>query len=292
MNDWWAALTVGAEEGGRLLRPRIQLEGRRPFVGGTLRVELVDELGEVRRVARRPIVARSLGQELAMPFVTVPHGVSAADVLRWPWNIVVESGGSELVRWTRYLERSFSVNAEAELELAGSSDPLRSKQESEGKGREAPWDQRDSDRLLATLAARGILTQAERYAALATQAVTGTSVERVLIDSGRVDERSLWRIYSDLTGTEFVDLTDHPIDPQAAREIPEHVARDYGFMAIGYRDELLTVAMSDPQHEPAMRAAEQASLRRIYVVVATRDDILTALGSLMNGAPPRVWDER
>ena len=278
MSDWTAALTVAAEEKGRLLTPRVSLTGRRRFYGGTLRVELVDECGEVRRTVRRPLMARSLGRELALPSFTVPDGASPDEVLGWPWDIVVESAGSEIVRWTRYLEVTTRLNAEGELELSGPPVSERSKQELEGRGPEAPWDARDSKRLLAALVERGEITPGQSAIALVEQP-DGGSPERFLIESGWVDERRLWRIYSQLTGTEFVDLSTYPIDPRAVAEIPVEVAREYGLIAIGYRDELLTVAMSDPQHEPALRAAEMFSSRRVHVVVATRGHVLRALDS-------------
>ena len=279
MNDWTAALTVAAEERGRLLTPRVRLTGRRPFDHGTLRVELVDGGGEVRRRVSRPLVEGSLGRELAMPSFTLPTGASPDDVLGWPWDIVVESAGSELVRWTRYLEVSTRLNEEGELELSGPPDWRRSKQEAEGRGPEAPWDARDSKRLLAALVDRGDITPGQRAIAMAEHPQDGRSPERFLIESGWVPERGLWRTYCELTGSEFVDLSTYPIDPDAIAEIPADLAQAYGLIAIGYRDELLTVAMSDPQHEPGLRAAEMLSPRRIHVVVATRRDVLRALES-------------
>jgi hypothetical protein len=242
-----------------------------------LRVELVDERGTVRRLARRPLVARSLGRELRMPSFTVPHGVSADEALGWPWDIIVERDGTEVVHWRRYLEVSAAVNAEGEIELAGPPERRRSKEEMEGWGPEAPWTDRDSERLLASLVAEGAITRANRDYALRAHATNGKTLERTLIDMRCVDEHSLLRAYADVTGTEFVSLSDYPMDQAAVEAIPEDLVRRYGMIGIGYRDDLLTVAMSDPQDGRAGLAVEMAVSQGIYIVVATRDDVLAAL---------------
>jgi hypothetical protein len=245
---------------------------------GAVRVELVDEQGVTRRVARRPLPARSLGTLMRMSSLKVPAGVSADEVVRWPWDIIVEGDGRELVRWRRYLAGATSINAEAEIELVGSRDSRRAKEEAEGRGPEALWDARDSERLLTVLVEDGELTERDRDSILATRAATGKTVERALVDSGWVDEHDLLTLYAELTGSEFLDLSECAIDPLAASLIPEDMCLRYGLIGIGFRDdELLTVAMSDPQHPRAALDIEAASWRRVYIVVAARDDVLRAL---------------
>ena len=214
-----------------------------------------------------------------MPSFTVPDGVNAEEALRWPWDIVVERDGSEIVHWRRYLEVSTAVNSEGEIGLAGLREGLRPKEEMEGWGPEAPWADRDSERLLAALVAAGVLAPAERAQLLGIHATTGKTLERTLIDDGRVDERSLLRAYADVTGTEFVSLAEYPIDQEAVEAIPEDLVRRYGMIGVGFRDDLLTVAMSDPQDGRAGLAVEMAVARGIYIVVATRDDVLAALAA-------------
>jgi type IV pilus assembly protein PilB len=225
-----------------------------------------------------------------MPSFTFPGGASADDIVHWPWAIVVESEGCEIVRWRRYLAASRSLNAEAEIELGGSDDPRRAKEEAEGKGPEAPWNGGDSERLLAVLVDDGEITERDRETVLATRAATGKTVERALIEREWVDERDLFAIYADLTGTEFVDLSACSIDPAAASLIPEEIALRYGLIAIGFRgDDLLIVAMSDPQHPRAGLEIEAATWRRVYIVVATRQDVLGAIEAVLG--PSRALAE-
>jgi hypothetical protein len=287
MSHWAATLTVRTAEGGRLFLPWVLIQGRDGFPGGTLRVELLDERGVVRRTARRPLVPSSLGRELAMPSFTAPEPRRAAAVLGWPWEIVVESDGRELVRWRRYLAEATSINPEAEIDLRASGDPRRAKEEAEGKGPEAPWSERDSERLLAVLVDEGEITERDRESALARRGMTGRTVERVLIEKGWVDERELLETYAELTGTELVDLDECSIDPEAASLVPDEIALRHGLIAIGFRgDDLLTVAMCDPQDPRAVVDIEAATWRRVYIVVATRAEILTALEDTLG--PSRV----
>jgi hypothetical protein len=276
--DWSAALTVRAAERGRVLTPLLRVDGRASIASGTARVELVDEQGVVRRTSRRPLPARSLRRRMRMPCVKLPAGVTAAELTRWAWDVVVEDGGRELVRWRRFLMRQPSLNTEAELAFSGSRDPRRAKEEAEGRGPEAVWNELDSERLLAVLVDEGDLGERDRDDVLARRALTGTTVERTLIEGRWVDEEELLRLYAELTGSEFLDLSRCTIDPRAASRLPEDLCLHYGMIAIGFRGEdLLTVAMSDPQHPRAALEVEAASWLRAYIAVATRADVLNAL---------------
>jgi hypothetical protein len=278
VGDWTAALTILVSERGRLLTPLVRVQGRSSITRGTVRVDLVDEQGRVRRSSRRPLAAQSLGTAVRMPCLKVPDGANASEVVRWPWDVVVEDGGRELVRWRRYLMAEPALNPEAEIELTVSHDPRRAKEEAEGRGPEALWDKRDSERLLAVLVAEGDLSERDRDAILARRAATGITVERALVESGWVDEHELLTLYAELTGSEFVDLGECAVDHRAASLIPEDMCLRYGLIGIGFRDdELLTVAMSDPQHPHASLEVEGVSWHRAYIVVATRDDVFQAL---------------
>jgi Type II secretion system (T2SS), protein E, N-terminal domain len=277
MVSWSATLVVEVDEELRLLTPRVRVQGRPGFARRTLRVELVDRWGVVRRVARRALEAESLGAEVRMPSFATPDGASVDEVVRWCWDVVVEEDGVELVRWRRYLEVSARLGPEGEIELAGPPGGLRSKEEVEGRGPEAPWDERDSERLLMALVDEGVLAPEERDEALAAHASTGKTVERALIDSGCLSEHEVLSRYADLTGCEFVDLARYPIDPKAAETIPEELERLYGLMAIGFRGDLLTVATSDPQNVAALRWVDEFAEGSVYIVVTTRDDVCFAL---------------
>src|SRR4029450_2373244 len=72
------------------------------------------------------------------------------------------------------------------------------------------------------------------------------SLGRTLIDLGYIRERDLVMALAEQVGLDFVDLSEHQIDPIAATLLPEQLARRYRALPIGERDGKLLGAMSDP----------------------------------------------
>jgi hypothetical protein len=274
------SMTLAVEVGGepRLFSPQVSLCGPRSFAGGMLRLELVDERERIRHLELRELAPRALGTELRLHPFEAPAAADPDELLGWCWAIAVEASGVELIRWRRYLAASNRLTPEAEIDIAGPADGLRPKAEEEGFGPEAPWDARDSERLLARLTQDGILGPDDESRILFERATTGKTVERILIDRDVLGERDVLVSYAEVSGSEFVKLADYPIDPGAAAKIPEDVARRHGAIGIGFRGGLLTVAMSDPQREPwDLADLYSATGAPIYIVVATRGDVLAAL---------------
>jgi hypothetical protein len=275
---WSMTLAVEVDGEPCLFQPHVTVRGPRSFATGALLLELIDRRGVVRHVERHDITQDALGTDIALPSFEAPQGAGPDDVVGWGWEIAVESQGVELIRWRRYLTAPKGLTAEAEIDLPGAPEELRPKIEDEGIGPEAPWDIRDSERLLAALTAEGILDLHEQRRIRSESVLTGRTVERILIDRGVLGEREVLTRYAEVSGCEFVDLADYPIDPAAAARIPEDVAREHGAIGIGFSRGLLTVAMSDPQRQPWELADLYAATGApIYVVVATRADVLAAL---------------
>jgi hypothetical protein len=270
---WSMTLAVRLDEPTGRFFPELNVFGPPSFAGGALRLELVDERGSVCHADRRDLRPDELGTGIALRAFDAPR-----EALRWPWEVAIEGNGIELIRWRRYLAASDRLTPEAEIDLPGSANGLRPKAEDEGVGPEAPWDSRDSQRLIAQLTQEGILRPEDAQAILAERALTGCSAERNLIERGILSEHEVLFRYAAISGCEFVDLEAYPIDPEAVGEIPEDVARRLGAVAIGFHGELLTVAMSDPQREPWDVADLYAATGSpIYIVVATRADVFRVL---------------
>jgi len=154
---WSMTLTVEVDGEPRVFSPELCLFGPDSFAGGALRLELLDEHGDVRHAERSELAPSALGTDISLrPFET-PRGAEPEDVLGWCWQVAVEAAGGEPIRWRRYLAASNRLTAEAEIEIAGPGAGLRPKIEEEGFGPEAPWDPRDSERLLAVLTEEGII---------------------------------------------------------------------------------------------------------------------------------------
>lgn len=284
---WSVALTAEVDTDARLFSVQVCLSGPASFAGGELLLELMDERGYIRHFERRELPPDVLGRRIPLPPFEAPRTAEPDDILGWPWEVAVESGGVELIRWRRYLAAPDRLTAEAEIDLPGRPGILRPKVEEEGIGPEAPWDARDSERMLAGLADDGILGAEEQSRILSERAASGRTVERILIESGLLSECEVLGRYAEASGCEFVDLARYPIDPDAKAKIPKDVARRHDAIAIGFRGGLLTVAMSDPQRAPwAVSDLYACTGSPIYIVVATRAQVLAALDAASSDLRP------
>src|SRR5687767_15784042 len=104
----------------------------------------------------------------------------------------------------------------------------------------------------ALLVDEGIIDSDQLSLATAEQEKEGRSLGRVLIDMKLVSETTLVEILARHVGLEYVDLGDVQLDPTVVGLIPEQVARRYHVIPIGWDDETLIVAMSDPSNVLAL----------------------------------------
>jgi type IV pilus assembly protein PilB len=105
----------------------------------------------------------------------------------------------------------------------------------------------------------------------------GRSLGRVLIELGLVKETDLVAALARQVGLDFVDLSDHSIDPSAASLISDQVARRYRALPIGFDDSRLVVAMSDPSNVFALDDIRTITGFEVKPVVATAADIDSAI---------------
>jgi type IV pilus assembly protein PilB len=126
------------------------------------------------------------------------------------------------------------------------------------------------------LVEEGLITSDQLERAAAEQERVGRSLGRVLIDLGLVKEPDLVAVLARQIGLEFVDLGERQIDPQAAGLISEQVAKRYRALPIGFEDERLVVAMSDPANVFALDDIRTITGMEVKPVVATAADIEAA----------------
>lgn len=124
---------------------------------------------------------------------------------------------------------------------------------------------------------RGLLTQQQLDGALQEHRNTPKSLGRTLIDLGYIRERDLVRALAEQVGLDFVDLSEHQIDPVAATLLPGQLARRYRAIPIGERDGKLLVAMSDPANVYALDDIRAVTSREVQPVVATASDVERAI---------------
>jgi type IV pilus assembly protein PilB len=135
----------------------------------------------------------------------------------------------------------------------------------------------EGDRLGALLVQAKLLSTEQLERALAEQAKTQKSLGRILIDGGLVTEGDLVAMLSRQIGLEFVDLSEHSIDPSAAGLVSSSLARRYEALPVGWEDDRLVLAMADPSNVFAVDDIRTITKRELKVVVATRAAILEAI---------------
>ena len=90
----------------------------------------------------------------------------------------------------------------------------------------------EGDRLGALLVQAGLLSADQLDRALSEQAKTQKSLGRILIDGGLVTEGDLVAMLSRQIGLDFIDLSEHPVDPSAAGLITSSLARRYEALSL------------------------------------------------------------
>ncbi|MCV2394572.1 ATPase, T2SS/T4P/T4SS family [Actinotalea sp. M2MS4P-6] len=123
----------------------------------------------------------------------------------------------------------------------------------------------------------GLLTEAQLMAALDEQVIRGDSLGRVLVDIGMLSEAQLVQALAAQVGMQFIELTDFPVDRTAVGMLPATVCRRYTALPIAIHDGFLVLAMADPGNVLAVDDARTLSRMPVQTVVATRDDLESAI---------------
>ncbi len=123
----------------------------------------------------------------------------------------------------------------------------------------------------------GLVTEGQLMAALDEQAVRGESLGRVLVEIGMLSEAQLVRALAAQVGMEFVELSDYPVDRNAVALIPGALCRRYTVLPVALLEGALVLAMADPGNVLAVDDARTMSGLPVRTVVATHDDLVTAI---------------
>lgn len=114
----------------------------------------------------------------------------------------------------------------------------------------------------------------------ALQAQTDTPQRRlgsILVEMGFASEEAVARILARQLGLTFVRLTPEVVDPAATRIIGAPLARRRNCLPIGATPDRIVLAMANPLDLITIDDVELAGGRNVEPVVATTDDILSAL---------------
>jgi len=139
---------------------------------------------------------------------------------------------------------------------------------------------------LGTLVYRaGLMTLDDVNRALSEAADSGRRLGEVLLEYA-LPERELTRLLAGQHGQEFVDLTEYPIDPAVAHELPRRVAEMYCALPLAREDECTIVAVPDADNSSHLTRLREAMHGPIRLVTAARSDIKDAIQRIHNPQGP------
>lgn len=135
-------------------------------------------------------------------------------------------------------------------------------------------------RLGERLVAEGFITPDELRVALMEHRISGKRLGEVIVSLGFMDEQTAKRVIGEITGFKYIDLQTVVPDPVALQTIDEDFARAYMVLPLSYQDDLLRIAMVDPDNvillDKIKRHVGRVDLR-VEPFVASKKDIQEAL---------------
>jgi type IV pilus assembly protein PilB len=140
-----------------------------------------------------------------------------------------------------------------------------------------PSQTRSSGRFLTDVVVdMGFAAREKVEAAIETARAQGNTPERVLLDSGTVNQDQMSRAIAERYGLPHLDLTIFKVDMGAANLISSSAARRYEAAPVAFHDErTLLVAMADPANVLAVDDIRIMTGMEVRTAVASREDIHT-----------------
>lgn len=111
----------------------------------------------------------------------------------------------------------------------------------------------------------------------------GKRLGDILIELGYVSELQFIQCLSKRLKIPFINLNNYPIVTEITQLIPEGVARRYYLVPIAKKDQLLTVAMSDPMNLMAIEEIKIITKCQINPVIATKQEIESIIKRCYSG---------
>jgi type IV pilus assembly protein PilB len=132
-------------------------------------------------------------------------------------------------------------------------------------------------RLGDILTAKGAVTQERIDELLARTDGRTHRVGELLVTEGLITEEALAQALAEQRGLKFVDLSEFRINAKFFDTIPVELMQRYRFVPVEEADEMLIVAMTDPNNLPAIDELEMILNRQIEISVCTPSAIDAAL---------------
>jgi type IV pilus assembly protein PilB len=149
------------------------------------------------------------------------------------------------------------------------------------------------------LVRRGALAQSQLSSVLADRPDPSAPIGRLLLERGYVDDQDLVAALGEQAGLELADLNRRSPSPEAARLMPEQVARGLGAVPLSGDGEVIDVATADPRVELeitralgrpvrlllATPAEVNRAIDRTYLALVDLDHHVAAFTATQDGRP-------
>jgi len=132
-------------------------------------------------------------------------------------------------------------------------------------------------RLGQLLMRAGVITDKQLNDALEVHRATGSPLGRVLVDLGYATQGAILSVMAKRIGIEYIDFSERKPEPIAISLVTRELATRYTLMPVELRDEVLVVAMADPQNVLALDDLRIITGRDIKPAISTKDDIVAAI---------------
>jgi type IV pilus assembly protein PilB len=131
----------------------------------------------------------------------------------------------------------------------------------------------------ALLTGAGLISEEQLEQAFEAQRHRGGRLGMVLIELGMLTSRQIAGAVAEQCHLELIDLDPNTVDPEAARLLPEHLARRFEALPIQFLDDgSLLVAIADPTNLRAIDDLQMALGKPYTMVVADEPQLEQAIG--------------
>ncbi|MBN2407279.1 MAG: hypothetical protein JXJ19_06245 [Elusimicrobia bacterium] len=124
----------------------------------------------------------------------------------------------------------------------------------------------------------GLITADQLNKALEKKKESGGELGKILISEGFITEDVFVAFLGKKSDISYVSLADYgEIDKKVISKVPESIARRKNLIPITLKDNILTVAISDPMDIFAIDDIKAITGMKIEIVLAVKDDIKNAI---------------
>jgi len=135
------------------------------------------------------------------------------------------------------------------------------------------------------LLSQALITEEQLEAALSAQKGSGLRLGEQLVKMGFLREEELLRVLAEQLGLRFCRFGEMRADREAARFLPEEMARSREVAPVGQAEGRLLVAVSDPSRWPELDDVSLRTGMEVEPVLVSRDTLARMLEELYGRSP-------